>query len=412
MNKWFLLLLLFQLSCYATPQSMVRRAENMRAVLEQADDAYYNKNQPIMSDEAYDALRAEYEQWIEQHPQLTTTPRVGAPVKQERIEHTCPVLSLQKAYSDEAIETFIQKCGQTQRYCVEPKIDGVSLVLYYRHGVLSQALTRGDGKAGMDVTSVVLASGAVPLKLITPQTWIVRGEMFIPITAFNQLNRRRADNKNAPLKSPRNTTAGTLRLLDYGEIARRSLQFLAFELVQADPLPTTHNEALAWMESAGLPVIESRTVRATEVLATVHTVNRIRARYPFQSDGIVIKINNRALFNRLGATSHHPHGALARKYRQKPTITRLLSVDWQRGATGVLTPIAHFEPIAIGGATLQKATLHNEAYIQALDLKIGDWIKVIRAGDTIPAIIGNLPARRTGQEVDIPLPGEYTQTKD
>ncbi|MFC1467781.1 hypothetical protein ACFLQY_03725 [Verrucomicrobiota bacterium] len=406
MGKWLWLFLVVQLSCFAAPRPVERQVESMRAVLAQADDAYYNRHQPIMCDEAYDALRVQYDRLLAQYPELIQDAGVGAPVKasRERVPHIRPVLSLKKAYSDEEVRAFIKKCGSDLGYCVEPKIDGVSVVLHYRAGVLVQAVTRGDGKAGMDVTPAVLVSGAVPVELRVPLDLVVRGELFMPLTAFEELNRRRLEDKNAPLKSPRNTAAGTLRLHDYAEVARRGLRFLAFELIQSERWPITHSAALAQMQSAGLPVVESQMVSAPEVVSAVESVNRQRSAYPFQSDGVAIKVDECEVFERLGATGHHPRGALARKYRQKPTVTRLLSVAWQEGASGKWTPVARFEPVDIDGATIQKATLHNWSHIQALDLKIGDWIKVIRAGGAIPEICGNCPERRTGNETAIVPP--------
>lgn len=397
------------LVCAAAPQHIERQAGNLHAILRQADDAYYNQHESLMGDAAYDALLDQYDRLVAQYPELADLPGVGASVadSQPRVEHDAPVLSLKKAYSDEAVETFIQTCGTNLLYCIEPKIDGLTVVLRYRNGLLAQAITRGDGKTGIDVTAAILASGTTPIALTNaPATLDVRAEVLLPLPAFNTLNQRREAAGQPPLKSPRNTAAGTLRLHDYAEIANRALAIRIFELLATDSMPATHTQALALLQSAGLPIIGSRTVAAAEVLPAVAELNRQRAALPFSTDGIVIKVDDRKTFERMGKTAHHPRGALARKYKETPTETRLLQVDWTRGNTGKITPIARFEPIEIQGATVQSATLHNINHIRAMDLRIGDWIRVIRAGGSVPEIIGICPNRRTGNETPISAPTE------
>jgi DNA ligase (NAD+) len=169
-------------------------------------------------------------------------------------------------------------------------------------------------------------------------------------------------------------------------------------------MPATHTEALALVKSVGLPTIESRTVYAADVLPAIETLNQRRMELPFPTDGIVVRVDDHKTFERLGATSHHPRGALARKYKETPVETQLLSVEWTRGSTGKLTPVARFKPVEVQGATVQRATLHNLDHIRAMDLRIGDWIQVIRAGGTVPEIIGICPDRRTGKETPVPDP--------
>jgi DNA ligase (NAD+) len=407
MRRLLFLLLTIQLPCFAVPQSVERQADHLRTILRQADEAYHNKHQSLMSDAAYDALREQYDRWVGKYPGLLSTSPVGTPLPEsgKRIAHSRPVLSLAKAYSGEAIETFIEKCGTHQLFCIEPKIDGLTIVLRYHNGILTQAITRGDGKTGMDVTTAVFASGAVPVNLHNaPAQLEVRGEVLITTPAFTALNRRRVKSGQTPLKSPRNTAAGTLRLKDYAEIANRKISIRIFELIIADPMPATHSEALVLLAALGLPTVESRTVAASDVHSAIADMNQRRSDFPFQTDGIVIQVDDRTVFNELGATAHHPRGALARKYKEIPIETRLLNVTWSIGETGKLTPIAHFEPVDIQGATLAKASLYNLTHLRALDLKIGDWVQVIRAGGSIPEIIGICPGRRTGSETSIPNP--------
>ncbi len=408
LRKLFLVFIFVRLVCPAAPPEAEQQARALQTVLRQADDAYFNKHQPVMSDTAYDALRNQYDRLLADYPELAGENPVGAPVAESgRVAHAAPVLSLEKVYSDNDLTRFLQKTGTNLLYCVEPKLDGVSVILHYRNGLLVQALTRGDGKTGANVTSAVLASGAAPVTLTNaPAKLDVRGEMILPLPAFEKLNRRRAENGQEPLKNPRNVASGTLMLTDYAEVAKRGLEFQCFELLSCDILPATHTESLALLKKNGLPVIESVTVPTVEVLATVENMNRRRAEFPFVTDGVVIKVNDLAVRNRLGATAHHPRSAIARKYEETPVQTRLLNVEWSRGASGKLTPVAHFDPVEIQGATVQRASLYSLEHLRAMDLKIGDWINVIRSGGTVPEITGIRPERRTGRETAISDPVE------
>ena len=409
MRRLFLLFTTAQLICGAVPNPVEQQVDHLRVILGQADAAYHNNSQSLMSDAAYDALRDQYDRLLSAYPELTHPPRVGAPVSKQgsRVAHTTPILSLQKAYSNGAVEAFLEKCGTNLLYCVEPKIDGLTVVLRYTDGLLVQAMTRGDGKTGMDVTAAILASGVVPAMLATAPAYLeVRGEVFLALADFEALNQRRESTGQPLLKSPRNTAAGTLRLSDYAEIAKRRLSIRIFELITTKPMPSTHTDALARIKSLGLPTIDSQLIDASTVQGAIENLNQRRGALPFPTDGIVVRLDDRAAFKSLGETAHHPRGALARKYRETPAETRLLSIEWSLGSSGKQTPIAHFEPVEIQGATLQHATLHNLAHLRAMDLKIGDWIQVIRAGGSIPEIIGVCPDRRTGNETLIPDPPE------
>jgi DNA ligase (NAD+) len=408
-RRWILFFAAIHLTCLAAPPAVEQQARALQTVLRQADDAYYNKHESVMSDAAYDALRKQYDLLLADYPELAATNSVGASVEKSarRVAHAAPVLSLDKVYSDQDVSRFIRQTGTNLLYCVEPKLDGLTLVLRYRDGLLVQAITRGDGKTGVDVTPALLASGAVPAALSNaPAQLDVRGEALLSQPAFETLNRRRTASGLPPLKNPRNVASGTLMLTDYAEIARRGLEFQCFELLATERMPSSQTEALALLKKTGLPVIQSVTVPSAEVLSAVENLDRQRATFPIMTDGVVIKVNDLAVCGRLGATAHHPRSAVARKYEETPTQTRLLSVEWSRGATGKLTPVARFEPIEIQGATVQSATLHNLEHLRALDLKIGDWINVIRSGGTVPEITGVCLDRRSGNETAIPAPVE------
>lgn len=408
MNKWIPVWLAACIACGAAPEAVERQAAVIRRVLQAADDAYHNRGEPLMGDAAYDALREQYARLAAQHPDLPGYAQVGAslPDSAAPVPHAHPVLSLQKAYADTDVETFLAGCGRDQSYAIEPKLDGLTVVLRYRDGLLEQALTRGDGSYGQEITAAILAAGCAPPVLQKNGNGIleVRGEVVLSFDAFEALNARRRAEGLEPLKSPRNSAAGTLQLIDRAEIARRGLQLRIFEVVAAEPPPATQAEALARAAAAGLPVVESRVVPAVDVLATIEEVNRIRAGGPFPTDGVVIKLNDRAAYARLGATTHHPRGALARKYRETPVETVLLRVEWNRGESGRITPVAFFEPVAVDGATLQSASLHNADHLRALDLMVGDRIQVVRAGGAVPEILGRAPGPRTGAEQPIAFP--------
>jgi len=407
MRLILLLFLALHFSCWGAPLSVREQARYLQIILRQADDAYYNRDESVMSDEAYDALRAQYGRLRSRYPEIGAVGGVGAPVGNidQRVGHSSAVLSLKKAYSDEDVKSFLSTCGEEQLYCVEPKIDGLSLVLRYHEGLLVKAITRGDGKTGSDVTAALLASGAVPAQLDHSLDLLeVRGELFIPYIAFEELNRRRVERGESLLKSSRNTAAGTLRLKDFSEISRRGLEFFVFELLATESMPSAHTEALALARSAGLQTVESQVVAASEVVPSVDELNQRRGSFPFATDGIVIRLDDRIAFSGLGTTAHHPIGALARKYKAVPVETRLLSVEWKRGATGRLTPVACFGPIEMEGATVQRASLHSLEHVRALDIRLGDWVQVIRAGGSIPEIVGVNVARRTGEEQPVPGP--------
>lgn len=404
--RWVILcLFLLQSICGAVPEEVEKQAGYLAAVLRQADEAYFNKNSSIMSDVAYDALRAQYERLVADFPELKSKDSVGVKPTKDKVLHSKPVLSLQKVYSDERLLLFAERCGVNQQFCIEPKIDGVAIVLRYRKGVLQRALTRGDGKQGSDVTAALIASGCAPFYLDNaPDVLDVRGEVFLPFKAFNALNERRKNTGQPLLKSPRNTAGGTLRLHDYAETARRGLVLAVFELIDTDEMPDTYAKAHDLLRSFKLPVVESRVVSFSSLVREVDALNRRRNVLPYTTDGVVIKVNEVARYNELGATARFPRGAAARKYKKKPIETKLLSVEWSTGATGRLTPIAHFAAVDMQGATIQSATLHNLNHLRAMDLRIGDWIQVIRAGGSVPEVVGVCLEKRTGREGEIPNP--------
>ncbi|MFA5687794.1 MAG: hypothetical protein WC959_01370 [Kiritimatiellales bacterium] len=417
MKTLLLVFFFISLRIFAAPPEVEQHAAALRTILKQADEAYYNQHRSIMSDEAYDSLRAQFDSLLAGWPELSGEHPVGAPVGKtgRYIEHTAPVLGLQKIYSDAELEQFIRRTGDTS-YCIEPKIDGLTVVLHYRNGFLVQAATRGDGETGCDVTAAMLASGAVPAKLNkieansplrlqlsgygkdTASTLIVRGEAFFTAPEFEKLG----------LKHPRNAASGTLMLTDFAEIARRNLSVQIFELLAADELPDTHSGAIHLIRAAGLPAIDSVEVPVADVIAAVEKMNCRRAELPFETDGIVVKMNTLNAAKTLGSTAQHPRSAVARKYKTAPVTAKLLAVEWSRSKTGRLIPVAVFEPVEISGATIRRASLYNVEHLRAMDLKIGDIITVIRSGGAVPEITGVLKEHRTGTEKEIPIEPQQT----
>lgn len=407
MSRLLIFCLALGLSCLAAPERVERRAAQLRNVLQQADDAYYNQGDPILPDEVYDVLRKQYDELRKIHADLPAYDRVGAEVsgREQVVPHTRPMLSLKKAYCDADVEAFLSSCGRDSLFCVEPKIDGLTVVFRYRGGRLVQALTRGDGLSGMDVTAQIIAAGCMPIVLTNaPAVLEVRGEVFLSFVAFDALNVHRKQAGQEPLQSPRNSASGTLRIKNLSELARRNLSCRIFEVVECDPTPATHVNGLAMVSTFGVPVVQSRAVPASKVLQAVKELNRKRSGLSFPTDGIVIALNDRAAFDRMGTTARWPNGALARKYRAVPVETHLLDVEWTRGKNGRLTPVARFAPVEVDGATLEHASLHSWGHLQAMDLMIGDRILVIRAGGVIPEIVGRSSGRRSGDEEPIPAP--------
>jgi len=404
-KKLIWLLLCLPVFCFSAPDEVTKQASYLQAILEQADEAYFERQDSIMGDEAYDALRLRYDDLGALYPELLDSDGVGFAVAEEPIAHIHPVLSLKKAYSDDEVLSFVTACGTNERFCVEPKIDGLTLVLYYQNGVLVQALTRGDGKAGHDVTAAVLASGAVPNRVKeAPPSLRARGELYLPSEAFEALNERREREGLSRLKSTRSTAAGSLRLSDYAEVARRGLQLQVFEWIDGNRRPDCHTDALEKLRAFGLPTVDSKRVSAAELLGCVAQLNGARAGLPFDTDGVVIKVDSFERFLALGATARYPRGAMARKYKSQPVVTQLQRVEWSQGPSGKWTPVAHFTPVEMEGATVQSATLHNLNHIRAMDLRIGDWIQVIRAGGAVPEIVGVSLEKRSGSETPVPGP--------
>jgi DNA ligase (NAD+) len=366
-------------------------------------------------------LRDLEQRWPELVTPDSPTHRVGAPPLSKflSVPHTVPMLSLDNAFNDEDVVEFegrirrLLKSDGPVTYVVEPKMDGVAVELIYRDGVLSQASTRGDGFTGEDITANVRTIRALPLRLAMPKDTLrpslleVRGEIFIHRQAFQQLNRERTAAQLPPFANPRNAAAGSLRQLDSQITARRPLNIFCYGVGTLRGVqPTSQSELLAMFQSLGLPVnplIQNcSTIEA--VLDVYRSLETRREGLPYDIDGMVIKVNDRGLQDRLGVTSRSPRWAIAYKFKAIQATTQLDSIEIQVGRTGTLTPVAHLIPVSVGGVVVSRATLHNQDEIDRKDVRIGDWVLVQRAGDVIPEVVMPIVSKRTGDERRFHMP--------
>lgn len=386
---------------------------------------YYVLDDPEIADSEYDRLMQELRDLEQRWPELVTpdspTHRVGAPplAKFTPVPHAHPMLSLDNAFSDDDMWEFenrIRRLLKTEApltYVVEPKMDGVAVELIYRDGVLTQAATRGDGFTGEDITANVRTIRALPLRLGSagegpvPSLIEVRGEIFILREAFQQLNRDRTAAQLPPFANPRNAAAGSLRQLDSKVTARRPLHIFCYGVGSLEGLqPASQSDLLALLQSLGLPV--NPLVQTCPTMAAVLDVHRSlearRESLPYEIDGMVIKVDDRAFQERLGTTSRSPRWAIAYKFKAVQATTLLEAIEVQVGRTGTLTPVAHLKPVAVGGVVVSRATLHNQDEIDRKDVRIGDWVLVQRAGDVIPEVVMPIVSKRRGTEGRFRMP--------
>jgi len=397
-----------------------QRAEELRRLIHEHNYRYYVLNRPVISDAEYDALMAELRAIEARFPELITpdspTQRVGAPPREEfgTVRHTVPMLSLEDARNEEELRAFDARVhrflrlppDQPIRYAAEPKYDGLSCELVYEGGMLTVASTRGNGTVGEDVTPNVRTIPTVPLRLRAlpelplPERLEVRGEVLISREDFEKLNQAREQEGLPPFANPRNAAAGSLRQLDPTITASRPLVFIAWGIGQRTLPARTHSEVLDLLHRLGFRVADPRRVcrGIEEVIAFYRELEEARDNFPFELDGVVIKVNDMDLWEPLGTTARSPRWAVAAKFKPRERTTRLMDVRFQVGRTGIITPVALLEPVEVGGVVVSRATLHNFEEVARKDVRIGDWVFVRRAGDVIPEIVGPIPERRTGEE--------------
>ncbi len=385
---------------------------------------YYVLDDPEISDAEYDRLFRELEALEAQHPELITpdspTQRVGAKPAEsfETYRHTLPMLSLDNALNEEEFLAFDERTkralGTTAvlEYVCEPKLDGLAVELVYTNGTLTAGATRGDGFVGENVTQNIKTVKSIPLKLlphknVIPNRLEVRGEVILGIKEFEQLNRSREENGESAFANPRNAAAGSLRQLDSKITASRPLDMFCYGLGQVTGLTfTTHWQILHTCKEFGLKVNPNirKCTGADQVLKYYGDISAMRDSLPYEIDGVVIKVNDLTLQEKLGVRSRSPRWAIAYKFPARQETTQILDIIAQVGRTGVLTPVAVMKPVNIGGVEVSRATLHNQDEIDRKDVRVGDWVVVQRAGDVIPEVVQVIKSKRSGNEKAYKLP--------
>lgn len=408
----------------------VKDAAVLRNILRFHEYRYYILNDPLISDFEYDQLYKSLEKIEAQNPAIITadspTQRVAKGLTRDfpTVQHLVPMLSLDNSYNSDDLVDFDRKARELTglssiEYCVEPKFDGGSISLIYENDLFTRGATRGDGVEGDEVTTNIKQIRSIPLSAKFSDYGIqqveIRGEVLINKSNFSKYNAQLTEQGLAPLANPRNAAAGTLRIKDSAEVAKRNLEAFVyhvsyFSLLKGKKIPvelTTHSGSLAMLWELGFrsPQQEKKIFKGIEgVIKYCSEFEAGRDDLPYEIDGMVIKVNDIALQEKMGMTSHHPRWAIAYKFKARQGTTRLLNVEFQVGRTGAVTPVAKLEPVGVGGVTVSSISVHNEEYIKEKDLRIGDTVLIERAGDVIPQIVKSLTDARTGKEKKIVFP--------
>jgi DNA ligase (NAD+) len=395
--------------------SPAKRAEELRKLIDHHNYLYYVDAKPEISDREFDRLLDELKQIEAAHPDLVTpespTQRVGGePIGEfAQVRHRVPMLSIDNTYSSDELREFDKRArkqlgGEKVEYVVEPKIDGVAVSLTYEEGAFTVGATRGNGEVGDDVTHNLKTLRDLTLRLRTsdpPPLVEMRGEVYMTREELVRLNRERQAKGLEPYANPRNTTAGTLKLLDPKLCAQRKLRLFAYEFGAVEGVTVkTHLETLNLLRRYGLPVnphIESFDT-IDKVIAHCNSWADKRSELPYDTDGLVIKINDLSQRHRLGYTSKAPRWEVAYKFAAEQALTKLLDIELQVGKQGTLTPVAHLEPVRLAGTTVKRASLHNADFIATKDIRVGDMVVVEKAGEIIPYVIRSEKDARTGSE--------------
>jgi DNA ligase (NAD+) len=402
----------------------------LREVLRFHEYRYYILNDPLIADYEYDQLFKSLDK-IEQETPLLKTPdsptqRVAKGLTKDfpTVQHLVPMLSLDNSYNSDDLVDFDRKARELSdidkiEYCVEPKFDGGSISIIYENDLLVRGATRGDGVEGDEVTANIKQIRSVPLSAKFSEYGLqqieIRGEVLINKKNFAKYNEQLLEQGLAPLANPRNAAAGTLRIKDPNEAAKRNLEAFVyhvsyFSLAKGKKTPVeliTHSGSLSLLWELGFrsPEKEKKIFKGIEgVIKYCADFEAGRDDLPYEIDGMVIKVNDIALQEKLGMTSHHPRWAIAYKFKARQATSKLLNVEFQVGRTGAVTPVAKLEPVAVGGVTVSSISVHNEEYIREKDLRIGDAVLIERAGDVIPQIVKSLTDARTGKEKKIVFP--------
>ena len=402
----------------------------LRDILRFHEYRYYILNDPLVADYEYDQLFKALEKIEQENPSLKTadspTQRVAKGLTKDfpTVQHLVPMLSLDNSYNSDDLIDFDRKARELTGldkidYCVEPKFDGGSISLVYENDLMVRGATRGDGVEGDEVTANIKQIRSIPLSAKFSDYGLqqveIRGEVLINKDNFKKYNEGLMEEGLPPLANPRNAAAGTLRIKDPNEAAKRNLEAFVYHvsyysLVKGKKTPvelTTHSGSLKLLWDLGFRSPEKERKIFTGIEGVIKYCSEFEAGrddLPYEIDGMVIKVNDFALQDKMGMTSHHPRWAIAYKFKARQATSKLLNVEFQVGRTGAVTPVAKLEPVAVGGVTVSSISIHNEEYIKEKDLRIGDAVLIERAGDVIPQIVKSLPDARTGKEKKIVFP--------
>jgi DNA ligase (NAD+) len=405
--------------------------EELKDLLRFHEHRYYVLTEPVVSDFEYDQLYKILEKAESEHAEWKTadspTQRIGSSLNEgfATVDHIVPMLSLENSYNETDLFDWDRKAREMARldtieYCVEPKFDGASVSVIYQNDYLLRSVTRGDGIQGDDITVNTRQIRNIPLKAkfskYNIQQIEIRGEVLMSKNAFKKFNDKMAEEGIPPLANPRNAAAGSLRMKNPKEVGKRNLEAFLYHVSylinrrstagenQVSDPPSTHSGMLEMLWDCGFrsPVKEMKVVNGINgVLDYCNQFELLRDELPYEIDGMVIKVNDLHLQEKLGMTTHHPRWAIAYKFKARQASTRLVSVEFQVGRTGAVTPVAKLEPVAIGGVTVSSISVHNEEYIREKDLRLGDMVLIERAGDVIPQIVRPLTDLRNGTEQHI-----------
>lgn len=384
-------------------QQVIDRLNELKDEIERHNHSYYELDNPEVDDYIYDMLMRELRQIEEEFPELVSsdspTQRVGGKALNlfEKVEHKVQMGSLQDVFSFDQVKAFVLKCSETVNnpvYTVEPKIDGLSVSLEYADGVFIRGSTRGDGFIGEDVTLNLKTIKNIPLKLNKSIPFIeVRGEVFMPLKTFSELIAKQEEKEEKIFKNPRNAAAGSLRQKNPEITADRKLDVFIFNVQQIEGVTlNSHKESLDFLKELGFNVIPEYITARTydEIAERIGYIGEMRGKYPFDIDGVVIKVDNFTQRNEMGATSKVPKWAVAYKFPPEEKETILREIEVNVGRTGAITPVALFDTVTLAGTSVSRAVLHNQEYITEKDIRIGDKILVRKAGDIIPEVVGSI----------------------
>ena len=408
-----------------------KQIEELRAALRFHEHRYYILNDPLISDYEYDQLYKALEKIETADPSLVTpaspTQRVAKGLGNDfkKVQHLVPMLSLENSYNADDLIDWDRKAreasGLTEiEYCVEPKFDGASISLIYQDDLLIRAATRGDGSEGEEITTNIRQIKSIPLSASFSKYGIkqieIRGEILMSKKNFKAYNDQLAEENLPPLANPRNAASGSLRIKDAKEVARRNLEAFLYHVgyIMKDEVRSTkyeeintHSDALKMMWRLGFRSPEKEMIIVKGIQGVIDHCNEFETKrdvLPYEIDGMVIKVNDLQLQDKMGITSHHPRWAIAYKFKARQGTSKLRSVEYQVGRTGAVTPVAKIDPVAIGGVTVTSISLHNQDFITEKDLMLGDTVLVERAGDVIPYIVKSMAELRTGDEQKINFP--------